>query len=133
MGTNFYLHSDECETCGRSAEPLHIGKSSIGWCFLLHVDEEVGIDNLADWCQIIGKKGSWIKDEYGDSISAGKMLEIIMLRSSRSSSYNKEPDHWYSSNHAEPGPNGLVRNKVDDNNCIGHGEGTWDLITGEFS
>ena len=42
MGTNYYLHrprTNECEHCGRADEapPLHIGKSSSGWCFSLHV------------------------------------------------------------------------------------------------
>ena len=36
-------------------------------------------------------------------------------------------------NYAEPGPNGLVRAKINGVHCIGHGEGTWDYITGEFS
>jgi len=36
-------------------------------------------------------------------------------------------------NQAEPGPDGLARHKVNDGHCIGHGEGTWDLIIGEFS
>lgn len=37
MGTNYYLRPDPCECCGRGLEPLHIGKSCMGWCFRLHV------------------------------------------------------------------------------------------------
>lgn len=40
MGTNYYLHSqDPCEHCGRSYPELHIGKSSAGWVFALHVGD----------------------------------------------------------------------------------------------
>ena len=42
MGTNYYFEdsSEVCECCGRGAESLHIGKSSGGWCFSLHVMPE---------------------------------------------------------------------------------------------
>jgi hypothetical protein len=40
-------------------------------------------------------------------------------------------------NYAEPGPNNLVRHRLDleerGQGCVRHGEGTWDYITGEFS
>lgn len=34
MGTNYYLHTDVCKHCKRSADRVHIGKSSSGWPFL---------------------------------------------------------------------------------------------------
>lgn len=53
MGTNYYLHTKpDCECCGRGFEPLHIGKSSGGWCFSLHVMPEDNINTLDDWGEI---------------------------------------------------------------------------------
>jgi len=48
MGTNYYLVKNErppCPCCERTyvQERLHIGKSSGGWCFALHVIPEMGM------------------------------------------------------------------------------------------
>jgi hypothetical protein len=72
MGTNFYLRIDPCERCGRSDVQLHIGKSSSGWCFALHVIPEEGINCLEDWEQKWAK--GKIFDEYGREISINDML-----------------------------------------------------------
>lgn len=113
MGTNYYLHEKPaCECCGREYEALHIGKSSGGWCFSLHVIPEVGINSLDDWRARWSAPGVHIQDEYGSRIEAAEMEAIITERSS---------------------PYGLRRHGVDDRHCVGQGEGTWDYITGEFS
>jgi len=86
MGTNYYLQkkSGTCQTCGHCSEdPKHIGKSSGGWCFSLHVYPEENITTVT------------IVNEYGETISP--------------------------------------RHRVDGKHCVGHGEGTWDYIIGEFS
>jgi hypothetical protein len=147
MGTNYYLHENVCEHCGRGdGRPLHIGKSSGGWCFGLHVGEMISavhdfirIDGLDDWEELWSGPGAVIKDEYGDPCDPVDMKRIILERSS-SRRERDYPNKWYASeddfneqNHAEPGPNGLSRHKIDGNHCIGHGNGTYDLITGEFS
>ena len=138
MGTNFYVRFEPCKTCGRSDEEYHIGKSSGGWCFTLHVEPDENINTLEDVKKIWEKSGSKIYDEYGGEISSEKMMEIITDRKWKRKKFM--PDGWYKSeeefyekNHAVKGPNGLVRHKIDGDHCIGHGEGTWDYITGEFS
>ena len=114
MGTNFYLHQEpDCERCGRSAEPLHIGKSSGGWCFSLHVIPEAGINTLDDWRRLWTERGTFVRNEYGDHVPIDELEQIITNR------------RW----HGEA----PRRNDVDGNHCIGHGEGTWDYIVGEFS
>lgn len=131
MGTNFYLHKDApCPTCGHCKdEPLHIGKSSFGWCFSLHVMPELGINDLEDWIALWSAPGAHIKDEYGDSITAAQMLSRITERAGR----HVENDLFdYDRNRAEPGPKGLVRHQIGPH-CVKHGEGTWDCIKGEFS
>lgn len=138
MGTNFYLYKNVCDHCGRGDDPKHIGKSSGGWTFALHVYPEDGIRDLADWIPLFEDvKDNVIKNEYGEKLTAGEMQAEIIQR--RNEPADKVP-YGYSSweefhvrNYSEPGPCGLMRAKVDQQRVIGHGEGTWDLMVGEFS
>ncbi len=81
MGTNFYLQtiSNACKCCGRGdeSEKLHIGKSSGGWCFSLHVDPFEGINDLSDWIERMHTKGTVITNEYGETLSPPELLKII--------------------------------------------------------
>ncbi len=133
MGTNYYWQEKSpCSSCGQDlGEQKHIGKSSGGWCFALHVYPEDNILDLSDWEKLFATPESYIKDEYGDLVTVPGMLSIIKNRS------------WpivlpslsmfdYDSNHAQPGPNGLVRANISAH-CIKHGEGTWDCFIGDFS
>lgn len=142
MGTNYYLHQKpDCECCGRSYEPLHIGKSSGGWCFSLHVMPEDGIHTLDDWRALWSAPGAYIRNEYGERVSSEELERIITERRNDRGwddrqwsimGYGSEANfHLY--NHSERGPFGLLRHKIDGRHCIGHGEGTWDYIVGEFS
>lgn len=114
MGTNYYLHEKpDCESCGRPFKPIHIGKSSGGWCFSLHVYPEDGINTLDDWCELWNKPGAFVRNEYGERIPIAEMYRIITDR------------RWHSGT--------LRRHDRAGNHCIGHGHGTWDYIVGEFS
>jgi hypothetical protein len=127
MGTNYYLHKSVCEHCGRGDERQHIGKSSAGWCFSLRVDDTVR--SLDDWRAAWAQPGVEIKDEYGETVPPAEMERIILDRS-----WPRRGDSLfdYVGNGAEPGPNGLTRHKIG-RWCIAHGDGTYDLIPGEFS
>ena len=103
MGTNYYLHSDD-----NTFDKVHIGLSSHGWCFGLHVYPERGINDLCDWQQRWKTVNVKIKDEYGQDISSSEMLKIITI-----------PNSFGVSRHA-------------GSNCIGRGSGVWDLIVGGF-
>jgi hypothetical protein len=134
MGTNYYVRHNICETCGRYDE-YHIGKSSAGWCFSLHVDPENGINDLYDICKLM-KRGQ-VYDEYGSDVTPAQMYSIITERSWEN---DGQVPHGYQSwkefhtlNYSEPGPAGLFRHAIDGRHCIGHGEGTYDLIISEFS
>ena len=135
MGTNYYLIHKEatCPHCGHKKEPLHIGKSSYGWCFALHVEHDIDDfpHDLNDWENLFCYKDYHIEDEYGDEITVDEMMDWISKRSHPNP--NTWDDYELNLNGAEPGPNNLVRHKVDGRHCVGHGEGTWDYITGEFS
>lgn len=119
MGTNYYLHIDVCPTCGRSADQIHIGKSSCGWRFSLHVSQGAWEEiprNLDEW------RESWklgvIKNEYDQVITPGQMLRIIKHRGQYIPANNRE---------------GLSYHPVDGF-CIANAEdGDYDLLVGEFS
>jgi hypothetical protein len=128
MGTNYYLvtRSNECSACARhDEERLHIGKSSTGWCFSLHVIPERGLNSLDDWKRL-WESGGVIENEYGEERTAAEMLSTITDR-------RFEGAEWTASdlaqNHASRGPNGLARHGYQAK----PGPGTWDLCTGEFS
>lgn len=135
MGTNYYAHVKGNPLLRWIVEPekVHIGKSSGGWVFSLHVKQNVGdefVSTWADWKRVLQKKNVDIYDEYDQLIDKRTFFAVVEKRS-----WNRPvPDTFdYERNHAVPGPNGLIRHKVDGRHCIGHGEGTWDYIIGEFS
>lgn len=128
MGCNYYLLKDPCPTCGHAKEKLHIGKSSEGWCFSLHVDPDEGVNSLEDWKQLWMDYKSAIVDEYGETISPKEMERVITKRLRLGPPME---DKWYEQNCCIRGPNGLARHA--DPYCVGHGDGPWDYITGRFS
>lgn len=133
MGTNYYWHAKpECSECGHECQGVHIGKSSGGWCFGLHVYPEDGIHELQDWIlNRFNTPGSYIRDEYGDKVTREDMLKTITERWWQNTGHRNA--QYLASNHAVEGPRGLMRHAIDPRFCIGHGEGTWDLMIGEFS
>ena len=140
MGTNYYLYIPEKEACEHCKRPatyipsnrLHIGKSSAGWYFSLHVIPERGINDLIDWILFMtfAPPGTEIKDEYGRSVDFKSLMDVITRR------YHPHPVKWSQSmlrqNDAVQAQHGLVRFRLSPH-CIGHGSGTWDLIVGDFS
>lgn len=155
MGTNYYLVynekvTDTCHCCGHETtkqKELHLGESSGGWTFALHVYPEQGIHTWADVLyeilQVTGK-GGWIKHEYGTEVEIEMFVDIVTDRSSDytlehsiaiATAYNtwyKDVDDYLKRNNAVAGPNNLLRHKLDQY-CIGHGGGTYDYLVGEFS
>ena len=113
MGTNYYWHEKPpCECCGRPFESVHIGKSSGGWCFALHVYPKDNIKTLGDWIELWKTPGSTIWNEYNEKITVDELMKIITERSWR----GEFPS----------------RHDVDGCYCIGHGEGTYDYLIGYF-
>lgn len=133
MGTNFYWTIEAKlpgDKCGRpyGVEIRHIGKSSAGWVFALHVYPEQGICDLPDWVDLWKGEGT-IKDEYGRIYSVAEMESVILVRFGMRTLPPQAPS-WHSINGSEPGPWGLAWAKVDGNRVIGHGLGTYALHTG---
>lgn len=139
MGTNYYWYAQPpCAACGREHEPIHIGKSSAGWCFSLNVHPELGIHDLPDWKTRLLTEGTITRDEYGDDVPPATMLQIITERRREPRWHLPPYDYadwaeFHSRNHSEQGPHGLLRHTIDGRHCIKHGAGTWDCMIGEFS
>lgn len=112
MGTNYYVETECCPACKRPGAKLHIGKSSAGWCFALHVDADEGINSLEDWQHIWSAPGSRIVDEYGREHTAEDMLRTITQRVWKGETPKRQTDTRF---------------------CVGHGSETYDLVVGEFS
>jgi hypothetical protein len=138
MGTNYYLETKPpCTECGRGYERKHIGKSSGGWCFALHVEPDAGINDLDDWRRLWSEPGARIFDEYEREVTLGDMLLTITERVARNDFGAKPYSYpswktFHAQNHSQAGPNGLLRHQIGPH-CLAHGSGTWDLILGEFS
>ena len=131
MGTNYYLHdeTDKCAHCGHvPKESWHIGKSSAGWCFALHVYpeswEEGKPKSLADWQAEWSKPGRVIRDEYGSAVTPEEMMDCITNR-------RWKREVWQRLDYARQGPHGLWRSTY--NASAPDDDGTYDLVTGYFS
>jgi hypothetical protein len=83
MGTNYTISESVCPHCGRGSPERHIGKSSAGWVFALHVYPEEGIQTLEDWIPLLFREGAVIKDEYENQLTPHEMLCVIMARCQR--------------------------------------------------
>lgn len=134
MGTNYYLESyprPPCDKCGRpyEQERKHIGKSSAGWVFALHVYPEEGINDLPDWWDRWNMPGAIIKDEYGKTVSPNEMLACVLARFGARNRPDQD-DAWYAVNQAQRGPYGLARARIDGRRVLGWGNGTYALHTG---
>jgi len=137
MGTNYYLvdRTDECKCCGHGVAKHHIGKSSGGWCFSMHVGYRVihpltrieteikDFESLKPFLSLLE-----IRDEYGEVISEKEILSIIQDRWT-----DKSPPRHSICEGAEVTSDNLLRMKIDGRYCVGHGEGTWTYHAGEFS
>ena len=125
MGTNFYA----VVNLGGPEVKLHIGKSSIGWCFGLAVNE--GITSLADWRRVFAQAFVRIVDEYGVVYGADEMLGLIENRGFLWA--HQRDSAWYADNHAAPGPNGLARHTHKAALPPNPATDTYDLCRGDFS
>ena len=140
MGTNYYsvLKSelpslDPTINFYYSKNTYHIGKSSYGWVFSLHVIPDIGIIDLASWFYYLSHPDRSIIDENGNEISFEEMMTIIKER--KRELPPQAPLHFYSQS-AIMGPNNLIRSKIDGEHVVSwgdNGHGTWDCIVGEFT
>jgi len=126
MGTNYYLKKDD--------ESIHIGKSSVGWAFLVNARPE---DALMTWPDILSdiqvklSNGWKIFSEYEEEVSLEALRKTVEQRPRWATEIDQDrlgPGCYY-----DP-KIGLARHCVTrEGRVTWNGEGTWDLIVAEFS
>lgn len=96
LGTNYYLHIDICEKCGRPLEIKHLGKSSNGWKFLFH--KQKGMEDYESFMNIVEicvNNGAKIVDEYDNEISYIDFVKLIRSKQHEySQSYTENIDGY---------------------------------------
>jgi len=135
LGTNFFsilnFTQQSCDPFSLKSlerhESFHIGKSSIGWCFSLHVIPEIGIHSFEGWVPILMNPERFIVDEYQKVISFMQLYSIIHDRKGE----NNFTSEQLAANFAIQDASGLLRHEIGGN-CIAHGPGTYDLMVGYF-
>ena len=157
MGTNYYLLNPPPKYQLEGARDLHIGKSSMGWAFSLHVDPVIGLDGWEEWEEVLERKKSKIVDEYERPVAFMELRDYILNRPAQPKltdkafqpprgdnasklmmwsivwgSY-KNADDFLRKNHAWQDHNGLLRHEVDGRHCIWNSVAyTFDAVTGVF-
>lgn len=96
MGTNYYVHFEECKCCGATPEPIHIGKNSYGWQFSFFCVPGVA-ESWPEWQMFLEDKN--IVDEYGRDISFLDFKEIVDVNKSQPGNKNHTTECWL---HPEP-------------------------------
>jgi hypothetical protein len=134
MGMNYYHYDPTdmvtCCECGQHVpKKRHIGKSSGGWCFSLHVGDDCPM-SLTEWQSLLQKPGTYIQNEEYEVVSFKEMMQTITKRSWKRDKIMSYED--LRKNQATIGPNGLMRHQISPH-CIAHGDGTYDYIVGDFS
>lgn len=127
MPTTYYLRKVDLRTC--KGEELLLGQSTNGWCFSLHRLYDKGIEDLSDWIDLLRSDDWRIFDDKDKELSIEEMLTTII---DRRAEHPSEDPGFYASKKAVPGPNGLLRHRLNPLWCMRHGEGAWDLMTTDF-
>lgn len=103
----------------------------------MHAVPEKELLSWEEWEVFLAKGGS-IVDEYGDKVALEKLRATVCERS-HVEKWGSPPwgystwEVFHAQNHSLPGPNGLLRHRIESGHCLKHGDSTWDLISGEFS
>lgn len=98
MGTNYYVVPNRPSI----AEPIHIGKSSMGWMFLFHdVCEPYGgvpiiwhsYDEVEDWLHqnTVDSNDYVIIDEYDEIIPFNDFIELVARKQEQ---FKDNPDNF---------------------------------------
>lgn len=76
MGTNYYLKSKPCETCGHCQNEIHIGKSCVGWQFLFK-SHYPSLGSYSEWIDEINNEKKQIYNEYNEKIEKDDFFKMI--------------------------------------------------------
>lgn len=122
-------HPFAYDSDGKPKLAIHLGKSIYGQCFNLRVYPKYGINTWSDWEEIIDHRYSFIYNQLEELYSNKYEFSVLIVNSR----YIREPlMKGYRDTFPKyliDGPNNLLRHPIGYNNCIGHGEGTYDCFS----
>lgn len=103
MGTNYYLRTKPCKTCGSVKKEIHIGKSSYGWQFLFRSHPEENIFSYKQWLDEINDPNKEVINEYGEVVSIDEFRDCVENNKRRSmiNHYNVFNNHPQNENELE--------------------------------
>ena len=91
MGTNYYAKGIDCCIC-RESDGMHLGKSSVGWKFLLHYHERF-YKNWAEMKQWLRSSNLEIYDEYNRKQTIEEFITCVESKQNEKHSHNEvEPN-----------------------------------------
>ena len=130
MGCNYYVQTRKPKTyssCNHTEEEemFHIGKSSYGWVFSLHVTDKIGTwDKMQEF--IYDKQ---IVDEYDRPIGFLEFKEIVLGRARD----EEKVELFGSKDCFFDNETYLMRHVADGIHCVFNHHLTLDYIRGDFS
>lgn len=81
MGTNYYIKTKRCLTCGNKPEGIHLGKSSAGWQFSFQYNGGEYYKNVAEMKKWL--KDKRIEDENGDEVSYADFWAMVKSKQTK--------------------------------------------------
>lgn len=142
MGMNYYFRPDDVPAINRNlalclesrdfdaddwTPEIHLGKSSMGWAFLLHVYPGK-IDNWDEMVQYLSSTPGRIANEVGVHVTVADFVSIVESRRETQNRSYRDSYSFYC-----PKMN-LHRSRVNERWCIANHESLpIDYITGYFS
>jgi len=96
MGTNYYIHKNKCDQCGRYEE-IHLGKSSHGWQFIFNY-------NGGEYYKTVEEMYKWLRrktiyNEYGEKITLRQFKEMVQEK--QANPENKNHVEYAEKNHGK--------------------------------
>jgi len=76
VGVNYYYREGVCPSCGHYEDALHIGKKSVGWCFVFRGYS--GKRSMIDWLQFLKKGRGHIYGDYNRKVSLKDFMEMVV-------------------------------------------------------
>lgn len=128
MGTNYFVSKKPSLIGilqGGETEELHLGKSSVGWCFSLRIYPERGLVNLESWYRYMASGRTIITDEYGGEHELESIIDRIVNRRFNAHSTPKD------SSRRQFHKDGCQRHRISE--VCKPGKGPYDLCNYEFS
>ena len=99
MGTNYYIKTETCPTCGYKPDGIHLGKSSGGWQFSFQYNGGQYYKNVAEMKKWLADKK--IENEYGEEVLHKEFWEMVKFKQKEKLNHAKYMHEKYPSYNTE--------------------------------